>query len=52
MDEVSSTEVTPTNGGAEFRAEAPWADAMGVGIWVGGCGKSRQRVLGSTLRLG
>jgi hypothetical protein len=32
MDEVSSTGVASRNGGAELRTEAPWADAMGVGM--------------------
>jgi hypothetical protein len=52
IGDVSSAEVVPTSGGAELRTEAPWADAMGVGIWVGGCGKSRQWLLSSTFCLG
>lgn len=51
-DEVSSTGVSSIKGGAEFLVTVPWADATGVGICVGGCGKSRHRLVSSALCLG
>lgn len=49
-DDVSSTTVD-SSGGAELGSEEQWADAMGVGMWVGGGGKSRQRLVSSALGL-
>ena len=49
-DDVSSTAVDSSRG-AELGSEEQWADAMGVGMWVGGGGKSRQRLVSSALGL-